>query len=50
MLFLRTHAPAIMAAALLSLAAKTPLTSPLAGQEIIQAAKAGRIDLVREMV
>lgn len=50
MFFLRAHASAITAAALLSLAAQAPLTSPLTGQDIIQAAKAGRIDLVQEMV
>ncbi|NIA01610.1 MAG: hypothetical protein GWO83_00515 [Bacteroidia bacterium] len=49
MLFLPAPASAILAASLLSLCIHALLPSPLQGQEIIEAAKTGRLDRVREL-
>ncbi|MGB5552954.1 MAG: ankyrin repeat domain-containing protein, partial [Thermoanaerobaculia bacterium] len=49
MLCVRVPAPATLAASLLSLCSHALLPSVLRGQEIIEAAKAGRIDLVRAL-
>lgn len=49
MLCIHAPGPAILAASLLSLCSHALLPSALRGQEIIEAAKAGRIDLAREL-